>query len=298
MLAYAAPVNPSVWKLLEQQLRTAVTLSWSSSGTMILAVDSEKGGVGKTGLVGGLLAVAGAGGLPVLGIDLDPRATLTAELDALETGEYTVNDLLYVDPNTTDAPPLRGLAEQAIRPAGPAWPDTVHVLAAERALAHRESDVTANLENRLKVALQGVAERYSLIVIDLPPRAGGKLVGAGLLAATHGLFPATLDEDGYIGLRDAMRTVDITTAADPDPMRPLGIVRNIVDRETQLGRTYDEKLAGEYGEQLLDVAIPKRVIRSESRTACVPITTASGPQVRPLIHAYTLLLNRIGQEAS
>lgn len=289
-------MNLSVWKLLEQQLRTAVTLSWSSSGTAILAVDSEKGGVGKTGLVGGLLAVAGAGGLPVLGIDLDPRATLTAELDALETGEYTVNDLLYVDPNATTAPPLRGLAEQAIRTAGPAWPDTVHVLAAERALAHRESDVTANLENRLKVALQGVAERYSLVVIDLPPRAGGKLVGAGLLAATHGLFPATLDEDGYIGLRDALRTVEITTAADPEPMRPLGIVRNIVDRETQLGRTYDEKLAGEYGELLLDVAVPKRVIRSESRTACVPITAASGPQVRPLLNAYTLLLNRIGQE--
>lgn len=290
-------MNLSVWKLLEQQLRTDVTLSWSSPGTAILAVDSEKGGVGKTGLVGGLLAVAGAGGLPVLGIDLDPRATLTAELDALETGEYTVNDLLYVDPNATAAPPLRGLADQAIRPAGPAWPDTVHVLAAERALAHRESDVTANLENRLKVALQGVAERYALVVIDLPPRAGGKLVGAGLLAATHGLFPATLDEDGYIGLRDALRTVEITTAADPDPMRPLGIVRNIVDRETQLGRTYDEKLAGEYGEQLLDVAVPKRVIRSESRTACVPITAASGPQVRPLLNAYTLLLNRIGQEA-
>ncbi len=290
-------MNLSVWKLLEQQLQANVTLTWLPSGVVILAVDSEKGGVGKTGLVGGLLAVAGDAGLRVLGIDLDPRGTLTAELDALETGEYTVNDILYVDPHAETQPPLRGLAEQAIRPSGPAWPNTVHVLAAERALAHRESDVTANLENRLKVALQGVAEHYHLVVIDLPPRAGGKLVGAGLLAATHGLFPATLDEDGYIGLRDAMRTVEITTAADPEPMRPVGVVRNIVDRETQLGRTYDEKLLGEYGDQVLDVAVPRRVIRSESRTACVPITAASGPQVRPLLNAYTLLLNRIGQEA-
>jgi chromosome partitioning protein len=290
----------TAWDVLDAQWRNEVTLDWSpSSGPVIVALDSEKGGVGKTGLAGGLLAVAAAAGMRVIAVDLDPRATLTEELDAAGTGQYTVNDLLYVDPSADarELPTLRGLAEQALRPAGPSWPSSVQVLAAERALAHRESDVTANLENRLKVSLQGVAEQVDLVVIDLPPRAGGKLVGSGLLAATHGLVPATLDEDGYIGARDALRTIEITTSSDPTPMRPVGVVRNIVDRRTTLAKTYDDKLREDYGADLLDVVVPKRVLRQEARTACVPITTASGGEARALRNAYTLVLNRIAEVA-
>lgn len=291
----------TVWELLEAQLHRHVTLNWRpSTGPVILAVDSEKGGVGKTALVGGLIATGAAQGMKILGVDLDPRATLTEELDAFETGEYTVNDLLYVDPKTDldQLPALRGLAGDALRPAGRAWPGTVRVLAAERALAHRESDVTSNLENRLKVSLQGgVADDFDLVILDLPPRAGGKLVGSGLLAATHGLFPATLDEDGYIGARDAQRTVSVTGHSDPDPLRPVGVVRNIVDRQTNLARTYDEKLHEAYGELMLPVAVPKRVIRQEARTACVPITAASSADARPLVSAYTFVLNQVGEAA-
>lgn len=290
----------TAWDVLDAQWRNEVALDWSpSSGPVIVALDSEKGGVGKTGLAGGLLAVAAAAGLTVIAVDLDPRATLTEELDAARTGQYTVNDLLYVDPSADarDLPTLRGLAEQALRPAGASWPSSVQVLAAERALAHRESDVTANLENRLKVSLQGVAEQVDLVVVDLPPRAGGKLVGSGLLAATQGLVPATLDEDGYIGARDALRTIEITTGSDPNPMRPVGVVRNIVDRRTTLAKTYDDKLREDYGPDLLDVVIPKRVLRQEARTACVPITTASGAEARALRNAYTLVLNRIAEVA-
>lgn len=290
----------TAWDVLDAQWRSEVALDWSpSNGPTVLALDSEKGGVGKTGLAGGLIAVGAAAGMRVIAVDLDPRATLTEELDATGTGQYTVNDLLYVDPSADvrDLPTLRGLAEQALRPAGPSWPGSVQVLAAERALAHRESDVTANLENRLKVSLQGVADHVDLVVVDLPPRAGGKLVGSGLLAATHGLLPATLDEDGYIGARDALRTIEIATGSDPAPLNSVGVVRNIVDRRTTLAKTYDDKLREEYGTNLLDVVIPKRVLRQEARTACVPITTASGAEARALCNAYTLVLNHIAEVA-
>ncbi len=285
----------SAWSLIDRQAHEAVELSWSSTGgPRIVAIDSEKGGVGKTALTAGLAAVAGAAGLRTLAIDLDPRATLTEELDALSTGSYTVNDLLYVDPDSEPVP-LRGLAADAIRPSGPAWPDSVMVLAAERSLGWRETDTsTPNLEHRLRVSLDGVAERFDLVVLDLPPRAGGRLVGSGLLAATHVLLPATLDEDGYIGARDALRTIGITAETDPSPAVVAGLVRNVVDRETQLARMYDDKLRAEYPDLLLDVAVPKRVIRQEARTACVPITTATSPQTRSLIAAYTLVLNAIG----
>lgn len=291
----------SAWAALERQARTAsdVLLDWSPGRPVVLAIDSEKGGVGKSGLAAGLIAVLAARNLPTLGIDLDPRATLTAELGADDVDGFSVNDLLYEDVNSDpdDLPELTGLAAQAVRPAGAAWGEHVHVLAAERALANRENDnSTPNLEHRLRIALEGVAEQYAAVIIDLPPRAGGKLVGAGLLAATDVLYPATLNEDGQVGVRDALRTSKFMARSNPRSLRKVGVVRNIVEPRTRLAVTYDHALADEFGDDLLDIVIPKRVIRQEARSACVPITIAADkPDARDLIASYTHVLNVVGR---
>lgn len=290
----------SAWDVLDQQIADGIPpLEWNRDSPTVLAIDSEKGGVGKSGLAGGLIAVMAANGRRVLGIDLDPRATLTEELGA-EEGEYSVNDLLYEDreADPDDLPELSGLAEAALRPAGTAWGENVQVLAAERALANREGDnTTQDLEHRLRVALEGVAEQFDLVVMDLPPRAGGKLVGAGLLAATDVLFPGTLNADGLIGVRDALRTYKFMARTNPRKLRKVGVVRNIVERRTNLARHYDELFRAEFGDDVLDIAIPKRVIREESRGGCVPITVASDKSdARDLINSYTHVLNAVGRD--
>lgn len=287
----------TVRELLEKQLSKKVTLNWNPAGTVVLAIDSEKGGVGKSGLTGGLAAVMARNNYKVLAIDLDPRATLTAELGADE-GEFTVNDLLYVDPSADpdDLPELSGLAEQALRPAGEAWGDNVRVLAAERALANRETDSASGMEHRLRVALEGVAEQFDLVVIDLPPRAGGKLVGSGLLAATHVIFPGTLDEDGLIGVRDARRSYKFMSQTNPRGLREVGVLRNIVDTRVKLVEHYNTRFAEEFGDKILDVMVPKRVIRQEARSACIPITVAEAKKdARELINGYTHVLNKVGR---
>jgi chromosome partitioning protein len=289
--------NPSVWELLDRQLHTGAQLQWSPSEPVTLAINSEKGGVGKSGLAAGLAAVMAADGRRVLAIDLDPRATLTEEL-AAEVGEYSVNDLLYVAPDADpdEMPELAGLAAQALRPAGPAWGDNVQVLAAERALAHRETDSAAGLEHRLRVALEGVTEKFDLTIIDLPPRAGGKLVGAGLLAATHVVFPGTLDADGLIGVRDALRTYRFVAQTNPRSLRAVGVLRNIVAPRTRLAAHYDALFAEEFGDRVLPAAVPKRVIRQEARGASVPITAAADKRdAKDLITAYTHVLNAVGR---
>lgn len=290
----------TVWDVLDRQLRTETVLNWNPNGPIVLAIDSEKGGVGKSGLAGGLIAVMAANGRRVLGVDLDPRATLTEELGA-EDGEYSVNDLLFeereADPD--ELPELSGLAAQALRPAGDAWGGNVQVLAAERALANRETDnTTPDLEHRLRISLEGVAELFDLVVVDLPPRAGGKLVGAGLLAATHVLFPGTLNADGLIGVRDALRTHKFMARTNPNKLRKVGVLRNIVEPKTKLAKHYDDLFAEEFAGEVLDMAVPKRVIRQEARGACVPITAAAEkPDAKDLINGYTHVLNTVGRTA-
>lgn len=296
------------FELLRQLVKEEkVKLDWNpQTKTIVVVVSSEKGGVGKTSVVNALAAVMGAAGFRVLVIDLDPRATATEEL-GIENPEFSVNDLLYVNHEDNDPPNIRGMAEQAILPAGEGWPETVHVLAAERALGHRESDPTAGLEQRLKLALEGVAEGYDIILVDVPPRPGGRLVAAALVAATHALLPATLDEDGYIGVRDALLSIARTrTSIGLPPLTIVGIVRNIVDRRrTGLAELYDGKLAQEYpatddltkGQLLADVAIPKYVVRQEARSACIPFTAANSPEAELLERACIKVLNHISRVA-
>jgi chromosome partitioning protein len=131
--------HEDVWTTMERQLREQVPLDWRTPrDPVVLAIYSEKGGIGKSALAAGVTAVMAQNGKSVLAIDLDPRATFTHELNALK-GDRSVNDLLYVDPDgdPEKEPQLAGLAAAVLRPAGEEWGKNVVVLAAERALANR-----------------------------------------------------------------------------------------------------------------------------------------------------------------
>ncbi|MFL4910833.1 ParA family protein [Streptomyces sp. MMS24-I2-30] len=81
----------------------------------VLAVYSEKGGVGKSALSAGLVAAARKRKLSVIAGDLDPRGTFTAELgiSADEAPAFSMNDLLALDPQGET-----GLATDAFAEAG------------------------------------------------------------------------------------------------------------------------------------------------------------------------------------
>lgn len=288
-------------------------LVWETTETRIVAIDSEKGGVGKTAMTTGLAACAGAAQIRdresrklrpvrVLVIDLDPRATASHELGAPTnpddedevTPEFSVNDVLYIDDNDPSDP--TGLAADAIMPAGEDWPDNVHLLSAERALGNREAD-PKGWENRLRLSLVGVADQYDLILMDLPPRPGGKLITAALMTATHVLLPATLEKDGYDGVKQALKTITKVRKSNGMPPLPIvGIVRNIIRPRTNEGSLWDQKLQDVFGDMVLtDAAVPARILRQEARTARVPYTAGTGPDARLLHKSYTSVLNHIGK---
>jgi chromosome partitioning protein len=289
------PGNPRAGQALaENDQEDAMT---DDAGGRRIASYSEKGGVGKTSVTAGIAAVAAEEDLAVLAVDLDPRATLTKEL-GVDEPERSLNDLLYVDP---DGPPPGDPAElvsDAIVPAGPRWPSNVRVLPSERPLGRREIDGTPGMELRLRRALEGLRGEVDLVLMDCPPRAGGRLVGSALIAASHVLIPATLTEDGYDGASEALRSIGHYAApGGPNPgLVVAGIVRSIVPRDGDMRdvhRHHAKALKEDFGELLLETVIRTYAVREECRTACVPITAAPGREAKLLTEAYREVLHHV-----
>ncbi len=305
----APPTLPAdVYELLQRQAKLLerpdyrVEVRWDSrTRAIIVVVYSEKGGVGKTALTTGLAAVAAEAGLNVLVIDMDPRATTTTEL-GIEAPEYSINDILYIDPEADDPVAIRGAARDYMVSPSADWPQTIRVLAAERALGNREMDNTDGMTERLAASLEGEAlDGIDLVLIDVPPRPGGKLVAAAArIRRAKALIPCSLDPDGWDGAKEALKTLrKARAAAGMDPIEVLGVLRHIVDRRrSHYAAEWDRRVRTEEPLApylLTDVAVPRYGIRVESRMLQVPITQATSDDGRALRYAYARVLNHIAK---
>ena len=258
---------------------------------------SEKGGVGKTSVTSGLAAAAAARGMRVVAVDLDPRATLSKELGA-DGAELTLNDLMFVDERADTLPvdPAAVVGDVLVQ-AGEGWPDTVRVIVSERNLAHREMDHTSGMEHRLARALTGLRD-VDLVVMDVPPRAGGRVSGSALIAADVVLIPTTLAVDGLDGAREALRSIERIRMPGGlnEGLRFAGVVRSIVPKVSERSAVHDvidQQLVDEFGELLLPTQLVNYAIREQARLACVPITAAPGREARLLDAAYGDLLDHL-----
>lgn len=266
----------------------------TEQGPDIVAEVSEKGGVGKTSVTSGLIAVAAELGLRVGGVDLDPRATLTDELGITDP-ELSVNDVYYVDPDKRPQDPAE-IARKAFVRAGKHWPSNVFVLPSVRKFGNRETDQTTGMEFRLKRALWGLRDLVDVLFLDVPPRAGGKIVGSALIATKKVLIPATLAEDGYDGATEALTSIEHYTAPGGlnEDLVIAGIVRSIVPRESEIReihRHWERRLLDRFGDMVLPTSITNYAVREVCRTGSMPITSAPGREAKLLVSSYTEVLH-------
>ena len=245
-----------------------------------IAVLSLKGGVGKSTVTLGLAGAAWHRGLKVLVIDSDPQANTTSALDP-GPFTFTLNDVL------ADGRP--GIAAEAVVPSG--WGSCVHLIASERALSHREMKGAAS-PTALRNSLDGVSDRYDLVLIDCPP-ALGELTRNALAAADAALV---VTEPGFFAVQGAAQAIDAIEVARPAinlRLQLSGIVVNRGRASLNEHKYRLDELKSVYGDALLEPYIPERSAVQQAQGAGVPIQAWPSPGAREIVDACDDLLDHV-----
>ncbi|MFC0217777.1 chromosome partitioning protein [Pseudochelatococcus lubricantis] len=154
----------------------------------VVAVTNFKGGSGKTTTAAHLAQYLALHGYRVLAIDLDAQASLSALLGVMPEIDVKANDTLYAAIRYDDKiRPLSEVVRQTHFDGLDLVPGNLELMEFEhdtpRALAAGAQGGDGIFYTRIARALDDVADRYDIVVLDCPPHLGF-LTLSGLCAAT------------------------------------------------------------------------------------------------------------------
>ncbi len=224
---------------------------------VIICVANHKGGVGKTATAHALGAARAAGGLRVLLVDCDPQSSLTQACGVREAGGRSLAEVLG-----GARPGQLSLAEILLEIA-----PGLTLAPADIALAGAELGLTSRLgrEAVLKRALQPVAGKFDLVVVDCPPALGLLTVGA-LTASDAVLIPTQPQAADLRGLQLFLDTLETIQAELNPGLKVLGVLVTFYDRRLNHHRQAIEAMrAG--GLPLLPVMVGRSVRVAEAAGA-------------------------------
>ncbi len=196
---------------IQAMRKTFGTLPWRSDDDepIILAIQSFKGGSGKSTGTCHLADYLAIAGYRILVIDCDPQASMTTTFglypDNLEQSE-TLGPYLQFDTNT-----VTDVIKHTYWPNIDIIPSSLYLYNSEYLLAAQMGNrsVGASALLRLKQGIDSVKDSYDIILIDAPPALG--MISLNVLSAANALViptpPGMYDYDSTVTFLDMMDEV-------------------------------------------------------------------------------------------
>lgn len=251
-----APPPPPVPGAAPRHGRTGPTAPWS--GTRIVTVSNQKGGVGKTTTAVNIAAAMALDGLRVLVVDMDPQGNASTALSIPHTsGTAGIYDVII------DGVPLAEVVQPCPQvPNLLCAPATIDLAGAEIELVPlvaREN----RLRRALEVYLSEQEQTVDLVVIDCPPSLGLLTVNA-FVAAREVLIPIQCEYYALEGLSQLMKNVELIQQHLNADLRISTILLTMYDGRTRLAADVADQVREYFGDRVLRTVVPRSVRVSEA----------------------------------
>jgi len=226
----------------------------------IIAIASQKGGVGKTTTNVNLCACLAQAGKKVLAVDIDPQANTTSGLGIDKDNlNFSVYDLLLHQCYIEDALKRTSMDGLSLLPAN------VDLSGAEVELISKDKR-----EYVLKSVLDNVRYLYDYILIDCPPSLNLLTLNA-LTAADGVIVPVQCEYYALEGLTQLLRTVELVQKRLNPFLKLEGIVFTMFDGRANLSLQVVDEVKHYLKDSVFSTIIPRNVRLSEAPSHGLPI---------------------------
>jgi|TARA_B110000902_G_scaffold263168_1_gene341677 chromosome partitioning protein len=271
---------------------------------VVMACVNHKGGCAKTTTAVNLAVSLSNGNkdlkiLPrnVLLIDLDPKGNVatTFGIDKKTIG-LTMNELFKggMEGEKVDIAEFLISPQKITKSMIGAWekhnPDKIRgapknivinnlwLLPADLELAGIEIDLATRIgrENRLKIAIEDIKNKFDVIIIDTPASLGLLTINA-LSAAEWLLIPIQSEFYALEGMGQLMNSVrDVQKAVNPN-LKLFGILLTMVQTRSKLCETVVEQARKHFGDRIFKTQIQRSISIAEAPLEGAPIVIAQKP---------------------